>query len=39
MWTFRDARVVRFKAFDTPAEALEAAGLAEWAMSREDERI
>jgi uncharacterized protein len=29
VWTFRDARVVRFKAFDTPTEALEAAGLAE----------
>jgi ketosteroid isomerase-like protein len=29
VWTFRDARVIRFKAFDTSAEALEAAGLSE----------
>jgi hypothetical protein len=29
VWTFRDARVIRFKAFDTPTEALEAAGLQE----------
>jgi len=29
IWTFRDARVIRFRAFHTPAEALEAAGLSE----------
>jgi ketosteroid isomerase-like protein len=29
VWTFRDARVIRFRAFDTPSEALEAAGLSE----------
>jgi ketosteroid isomerase-like protein len=29
IWTFRDDRVVRFRAFDTSAEALEAAGLSE----------
>jgi ketosteroid isomerase-like protein len=29
VWTFRDDRVVRFKAFDTPTEALQAAGLSE----------
>ncbi len=29
VWTFRDGRVVRFKAFDTPAEALEAVALSE----------
>ncbi len=27
VWTFRDARVIRFRAYDTPTEALEAAGL------------
>jgi hypothetical protein len=29
VWTFRDARVIRFKAFDTSAEALEATRLSE----------
>ncbi len=29
VWTFRDGRVIRFKAFDTPTEALEAVGLSE----------
>ena len=29
VWTFRDSRVIRFRAFDTPSEALEAAGLSE----------
>jgi ketosteroid isomerase-like protein len=29
VWTFRDARVIRFRAFDTPTEALEAVGLRE----------
>jgi ketosteroid isomerase-like protein len=29
VWTFRDARVIRFRAFDTPTQALEAAGLSE----------
>src|SRR5215204_195280 len=29
VWTFRDARVIRFRAFDTPTEALKAAGLSE----------
>jgi ketosteroid isomerase-like protein len=29
MWTFRDGKVMRHKSFDTPAEALEAAGLSE----------
>jgi uncharacterized protein len=29
VWTFRGGKVIRFKAFDTPAEALKAAGLLE----------
>ena len=29
VWTFRDNRVIRFKSFDTPADALEAVGLSE----------
>ena len=27
VWTFRGGKVIRFRAFDTPTEALEAAGL------------
>ncbi len=29
VWTFRDGRVIRFRAFDNPTEALEASGLSE----------
>jgi len=29
LWTFRDSRVIRFRAFETLSEALEAAGLSE----------
>jgi ketosteroid isomerase-like protein len=29
VWTFRDGKAIRHKSFDSPAEALEAAGLSE----------
>jgi ketosteroid isomerase-like protein len=29
LWTFRDGKVIRHKSFDSPAEALDAAGLSE----------
>ena len=29
VWTFRDGKAIRFKGYDTPADALEAVGLSE----------